>query len=157
MKNQPSISLNDLVAGRLTFAVGNFFYVYDSRGYKFARCPMTGDIGTEPSPLDCNTGIFFGAYDDGYGEFFSFWEADCFDPPQYLIRAKSWETAYDIFLEEFGTKVDVDDSDYDTPEKIEEAINNGSITYTSGGTLVHCDGVNGRELKLIKAENFQTT
>ena len=37
-------------------------------------------------------------------------------------------------------------------EKVDEAINNGEITYTKGGTLVHSGSVNGRELKLVKIE-----
>lgn len=152
--HQPKIALDGLVAGRLTFKDGDREIIYDSRGYKFSRCPKTGDIVQEPdeSILPHDTGCFFGAYDDGWPKHFAFWEEDCFDPPQYLICAESFEDACDIFLEEFGTKVDLSDSDYDTEEKVEEAINNGEITYTGGGTLVHSGSVNGRELKLVKIE-----
>ena len=160
--HQPKIALDGLVAGRLTFKDGDREIVYDSRGYQFANYPLTGDYLREkdhpdfhaksPAEYVRDTGIFFGAYDDGWPKHFAFWEEDCFDPPQYLICAKSFEDAYDIFLEEFGTKVDLSDSDYDTKEKVDEAINNGEITYTGGGTLVHSESVNGRELKLVKIE-----
>ena len=151
----PPIALDGLEAKRLTFKHGEFTYVYDARGYQFARCPTTGDSRTEPKEnmlSRCDTGIFFGAYDDGWPHYFAFYEADCFDPPQYLICARSFEDAYDIFLEEFGTKVDTTDTDFNTEEKREEAMDNGQITYTGGGALVHCESVNGHELKLVKIE-----
>ena len=152
--HQPKIGLDGLVAGRLTFKDGNREIIYDSRGYKFARYPQTGDIIKEPDRnlVSHDVGVFFGAYDDGWPKHFAFWEEGCFDPPQYLICAKSFDDAYDIFLEEFGTKVDTEDTDFNTEEKCEEAMNNGEITYTGGGTLVHSESVNGRELKLVKIE-----
>ena len=153
--HQPKIALDGLIAGRLTFKDGDREIIYDSRGYQFVRCPKTGDILTEPKEnvrSSCDTGRFFGAYDDCWPKHFAFWEEDCFDPPQYLICARTFEDAYDIFLEEFGTRVDTTDADFNTEEKCEEAMNNGQITYTGGGTLVHSDRVNGRELKLIKIE-----
>ena len=153
--HQPKIRLDGLEAGRLTFKDGDREIIYDSRGYKFAHYPTTGDSLTEPKESarsHCDTGCFFGAYDDGWPKHFTFWEEVGFDPPQYLICAKSFEDAYDIFLEEFGTKVDTEDTDFNTEEKCEEAMNNGEITYTGGGTLVHSESVNGRELKLVKIE-----
>ena len=152
--HQPKIGLDGLVAGRLTFKDGDREIIYDSRGYKFACYPQTGDIIKEPDRnlVSHDVGVFFGAYDDGWPKHFAFWEEGCFDPPQYLICAKSFEDAYDIFLEEFGTKVDTKDTDFDTEEKCEESMNNGAITYTGGGTLVNSESVNGRELKLVKIE-----
>lgn len=108
----PPIALDGLEAKRLTFKHGEFTYIYDARGYQFARCPTTGDIRTEPEEnrlSSCDTGIFFGAYDDGWPRYFAFYEADCFDPPQYLICARSFEDAYDIFLDEFASIPDDDD------------------------------------------------
>ena len=110
--HQPKIGLDSLVAGRLTFKHGDRTYIYDSRGYQFVHYPTTGDILAEPkeSALShCDTGILFGAYDDGWPNFFAFYEADCFDPPQYLICANSFEDAYDIFLDEFASIPDDDD------------------------------------------------
>ena len=140
MKNHPTIGLDSLVAGRLTFEYNGRTYVYDSRGYEFAR-------QTDVIPL-------FGAYDDGWPHHFAFYEADCFDPPQYLICARTFEDEYDIFLDEFGTEVDTTDSDFNTPEKCEESMNNGAITYTGGGKLVHCENEQGHELKLVNIENI---
>lgn len=132
--HQPKIGLDGLVAGRLTFKDGNREIIYDSRGYKFARCPTTGDSRTEPKESarsHCDTGVFFGAYDDGWPKHFAFWEADCFDPPQYLICARSWEDAYDIFLDEFASIPDDDDVerliDDLLVELIEKCVKEGSI------------------------------
>lgn len=152
----PPIALDGLEAKRLTFKHGEFTYIYDARGYQFARCPTTGDICTEPEEnrlSSCDTGIFFGAYDDGWPNFFAFYEADCFDPPQYLICARTFEDAYDIFLDEFGTEYEFE---AETPEgkdaEAEEAINDGAATVTSGGRFVNSEGVQGHELKLVKIE-----
>ena len=183
--HQPKIALDGLVAGRLTFKDGDREIIYDSRGYKFAHCPTTGDSLTEPKESarsHCDTGCFFGAYDDcGYGKFFSFWEEDCFGPPQYLICAKSFEDAYDIFLDEFGTALDQNEiteilaglsseecknrglSEYDTlnddlKREIDEAAQNrmgedGTVTTRpNGGEWVWCESVQGHELKLVKIE-----
>ena len=83
--HQPKIGLDSLVAGRLTFQHGDRTYIYDSRGYQFVHYPTTGDILTEPKESALShydTRILFGAYDDGWPNFFAFYEADCFDPPQ---------------------------------------------------------------------------
>ena len=48
--------------------------------------------------------------------------------------------------------VDTTDTDFNTEEKCEESMNDGCITYTGGGNLVHCDSVQGHELKLVKIE-----
>ena len=181
--HQPKIALDGLVAGRLTFKDGDREIIYDSRGYKFARYPQTGDIIKEPDRnlVSHDVGVFFGAYDDGYGKFFSFWEADCFDPPQYLICARTFEDAYDIFLDEFGTALDQNEiteilaglsseecknrglSEYDTlnddlKREIDEAAQNrmgedGTVTTRpNGGEWVRCESVQGHELKLVKIE-----
>ena len=180
----PPIALDGLEAKRLTFEHGEFTYVYDARGYQFAHCPTTGDICTEPEEnrlSSCDTGIFFGAYDDGWPRYFAFYEADCFDPPQYLICARSFEDAYDIFLDEFGTALDQNEiteilaglsseecknrglSEYDTlndelKREIDEAAMNrmgedGVVTTRpNGGEWVWCESIQGHELKLVKIE-----
>ena len=161
--HQPKIALDGLVAGRLTFKDGDREIIYDSRGYQFANYPLTGDRLKEkehpdfhaksPAEYVRDTSILFGAYDDGWPKHFAFWEEDCFDPPQYLICAQSFQDAYDIFLDEFGTDYEFE---ADTPKKKEleanSATENGVATYTSGGRLVYSEGVNGRELKLVKIE-----
>lgn len=211
-ESHPKISLSDLGAGRLTFTNGNYTRIYDSRGYQFACYPTTGDSLTEPDEtrLSCyDTGCFFGAYDDGDGKFFSFFEADCFDPPQYLIRARTFETAYDIFLDEFASIPDDDDVEeliddllveliekevkegsivkfdeftsewlkalkIEKPEEyeafrekaIQELGNDGQVTWAPNGARKHepdkkwshlrwSEGINGHELKLIRAEMIE--
>jgi hypothetical protein len=144
MKPHPKISLNCLEASRLYFTNGS---IYDSRGYEFARHPITGTHEDK----DWHTGgVFFGAYDDGDGDFFSFCEADCFDPPQYLIRASDFETAYDIFLDEFGTEADKED--YATEEAVSKGIDDGVVTYSGGGKLVHSEDIHGTQLTLLRIE-----
>lgn len=77
----PNITLTDFEANRLTFQANGRTYIYDSRGYKFAHCPKTGDILTEPKESHLSgfdVGILFRAYDDSADKFFSFFTADCF-------------------------------------------------------------------------------
>ena len=207
--HQPKIGLDSLVAGRLTFKHGDLTYIYDSRGYQFVHYPTTGDGLTEPEESalsSCDTGILFGAYDDGWPNFFAFYDADCFDPPQYLICAKSFEDAYDIFLDEFASIPDDDDVErliddllvelvercvkegsiakfdettkewlaalkIEKPEEyaafrekaIQDLGNDGQVTWAPNGARHHepdrkwgclrwAEGINGRELKLVKIE-----
>lgn len=215
--HQPKIALDGLVAGRLTFKDGDREIIYDSRGYEFIHYPLTGDPLKEkehpehhpksPAEYVRDTGCFFGAYDDcGDGKFFAFWEEDCFDPPQYLICAKSFEDAYDIFLDEFASTPDDDDVEkliddllieliksevkegsivkfdettkewlaalkIEKPEEyaafrekaMQELGNDGQVTWAPNGARHHepdrkwgclrwAEGVNGRELKLVKIE-----
>lgn len=207
--HQPKIALDGLVAGRLTFKDGDREIIYDSRGYNFVHYPKTGDILTEPKESirsSCDTSILFGAYDDGWPKHFAFWEEDCFDPPQYLICAKSFEDAYDIFLDEFASIPDDDDVEsliddllveliercvkegsiakfdettkewlaalkIEKPEEyaafrekaMQDLGNDGQVTGTPNGARHHepdrkwgclrwAEGINGRELKLVKIE-----
>jgi hypothetical protein len=155
MKNDtPIVTVNEFEANRLTFKKGEKLYVYDARGYKFAHCPQTGNILTEPKEsrlAHINCGLLFRAYDDCGGRYFAFCHADCFDPAMHLVCADSFESAYDIFLDEFADEVDP--ADYSTDDEREEALNNGVIYYSSGGRLVHSENVQGFELTLIRAEN----
>ena len=149
--HQPKIGLDGLVAGRLTFKDGNREIIYDSRGYKFARCPTTGDSRTEPKESarsHCDTGCFFGAYDDGWPRHFAFWEADCFDPPQYLICARSWEDAYDIFLDEFASIPDDDDVE----SLIDDLLVKLVEREVKEGSIVKFDEFTSEWLKALKTE-----
>ena len=154
----------------------------------------------------CDTSILFGAYDDGWPKHFAFWEEDCFDPPKYLICAKSFEDAYDIFLDEFASIPDDDDVErlvddllvelvercvkggsiakfdeitkewlaalkIEKPEEyaafrekaMQDLGNDGQVTWAPNGARHHepdrkwgclrwAEGINGRELKLVKIE-----
>jgi hypothetical protein len=80
-----------------------------------------------------------------YGRFFAFWVADCFDPPIAIVRADSWENAYEIFLDEFERWIKIDEpdlGDYD-----EE-----TLTYNSNGTPIDSEAVNGQEIKLVRID-----
>ena len=113
----PTIGLYGLTAGRLVFEHNGRQYIYDSRGYEFAK----DDRGREyAAPL-------FGAYDDGWPKYFAFCYADCFDPPQYLICARTFEDAYDIFLDEFASIPDDDD--------VEELIRDDMISAAQKGKI----------------------
>lgn len=41
-------------------------------------------------------------------KWFIFYVADCFCPPLYLIRANSWEDAYEAFCDEFSDAIDTE-------------------------------------------------
>lgn len=86
-----TITIHDLEAKVLRFT--------DQHGHQY----VFGKIG------DHTATSFADAYDDGWDKFFSFFEADCFCPAQYLICARTWEEAYEIFLDEFATVVEDDD------------------------------------------------
>lgn len=108
-----TITLNDCGFTRLTFrrkdSASTHRWVYDVRGYQFVHYPVTGDILTNPKESTVShidTGILFDFYDDYSGNtWFAFYESDCFDPPLKLINARTWEDAYDAYLDEFATPV----------------------------------------------------
>lgn len=82
--------------------------------------------------------------DDGNGEFYLFCEADCFDPPQYLIRANGFEAAYEIFIEEFASVLDeVTLADYDEDSDL--------LYHTSRGA-VDTESINGCETTLVRVD-----
>jgi len=153
---RPVITLTEFEANRLTFTAKGRSYIYDARGYEFVRYPKTGDALKEPksSPFhpSTDTGILFRAYDDSGSKFFSFCHADCFDPAMHLICADSFESAYDIFLDEFAQTAT--DSDFPGEAAKEAALNNGVCSYSSGGRFVYSENVQGFEMKLIKAESL---
>jgi hypothetical protein len=154
MKNQtPVITVTEFEANRLTFEAKGRTYIYDARGYEFAHYPKTGKILTEPKDsVLMDIGILFRAYEDIGEKHFAFCHEDCFDPAMYLVCADSFETAYDIFLDEFAQPCEP--HEYPTEELLEEAVNGGIVSHTSGGRLVYSENVQGFELKLVKAENL---
>lgn len=129
-----TISVNNFEANRLTLKSdqSDRLYVYDARGYQFVEYPLTGDYLKEKdhpchhpkSKHEYTTGthILFDAYDDGAENFFAFFEADCFDPPIKLIVADSFESAYDIYMDEFASIPDDSDVEEYERDKVFEYI-----------------------------------
>src|SRR3954468_7216820 len=80
--------------------------------------------------------------DDTDGEWFACYNVDCFDPPMAIIRARSFETAYEVFCNEFEKWLAVDDiSAADYPED--------DRNYNDNGTHIDTDGVQLHPLTLV--------
>lgn len=85
---------------------------------------------------------------DSEAVWFAFFEEDCFDPPIYIVRAESWEQAYEDFLD---TRPDADLSDWSDEERAEfEAGGNhpDGYSFTSDGRIVYSEAVMGYEIEL---------
>lgn len=68
--------------------------------------------------------------DDSDGQWYACYNVDCFDPPFAIVRARSFETAYEVFCDEFSDWLKVEEPDAnDYPEDDRE--------YNSSG--VHID------------------
>lgn len=68
-------------------------------------------------------------YDDGWDKWFVFFTEDCFDPPLYLINARTWEEAYDIFVDEFADVVDFDEIESMIKEQCFDWVREHDVTY----------------------------
>lgn len=80
--------------------------------------------------------------DDTEGQWFACYNVDCFDPPFAIIRARSFESAYEIFCDEFEAWLKVDEADAeDYPED--------DRTYNGNGTHIDTDNVQLTELTLL--------
>lgn len=80
---------------------------------------------------------------------FLFANVDCFDPNVFIVRAKSFETAYDVFCDEFAKQAGllVDESDAaDYPED--------DRNYNNNGEHINTEGVQGYELSFVAAFNY---
>lgn len=91
-----------------------------------------------------------GMYQDSsvWRGWFAFWVADCFDPPIYIIRGDSWESAYEAFCDEYSRLIAIDDAsmaDYD-PE---------TVNYSASGVAIDTDNVGGTEIRLLRVEVAQ--
>jgi hypothetical protein len=80
--------------------------------------------------------------DDPDGQWFWLASVDCFDPPYAVIRARSFETAYEVFCDEFSDWIKVDPADAaDYPED--------ERNYNGSGVHIDTDNVQGFELELV--------
>lgn len=81
--------------------------------------------------------------DDTAGQWFAFANVDCFDPPVAIIRARTFETAYDVFCDEFSRWMAVDETDAkDYPEDERE--------YSASGVHIDASAVQGWPLRLLR-------
>lgn len=80
--------------------------------------------------------------DDPDGDWFWFANVDCFDPPFAIIRARSFESAYECFCCEFERWIavsEVDAADYPEDER----------HYNDNGTHIDVSSVQGFPLTLL--------
>lgn len=75
---------------------------------------------------------------------FAFWEADCMAPPIYIVRAESWEAAYEDFCDVIAPI-----SDSDLPDYL-NAAGEFEGNYNSNGQPIDTESVNGCEISLIE-------
>lgn len=81
--------------------------------------------------------------DDTSGEWFACYNVDCFDPPMAIVRARSFEQAYEVFCDEFSDWLKVDESDAgDYPE---DARN-----YSGSGVHIDTDNIQIHPLTLVE-------
>jgi hypothetical protein len=88
--------------------------------------------------------------DDSEGGWFLFWEADCYSPPVTAIRAGSFESAYEIFIDDFATLIDdLDLADYDLES--DDCRLHWSNRHPTNG-WVDTESIDGCEALLIAIE-----
>jgi hypothetical protein len=126
-----TISLNDIEAQALIFGFGNRQLVVTAE--RLDTLKFWEVYGHDAEQISHKN-----FYDDGDGSWFVFYVADCFDPPKAVIRARSFETAYEIFCDEFSDWMKIDDSDL--PDYIECSECGGHPTVAEIPTLDWSDG-----------------
>lgn len=91
--------------------------------------------------------------DDPDGKWFAIWNEDCFQPSVYIVRADSFESAYETFIDEFGAQAcgtiaeDDDVSNYGDGATIESLLGFGVLTWTPNG-IIDTEAVRGEEITL---------
>lgn len=80
--------------------------------------------------------------EDTEGQWYACYNVDCFDPPMAVIRARSFEAAYEIFCDEFSRWMAVEETDAkDYPEDDRE--------YSSSGVHIDASNVQIHEMQLV--------
>lgn len=80
--------------------------------------------------------------EDTDGDWYACYNVDCFDPPMAIVRARSFEQAYETFCDEWSDWLKVNDADAgDYPEDDRE--------YSSSGVHIDTSGVQLYPLTLI--------
>lgn len=75
--------------------------------------------------------------DDTDGKWFACYNVDCFDPPFAVIRARSFESAYEIFCDEFGHWLAVSPEDANDYPKDDRAYNNNGVHIDTDNVQIH--------------------
>lgn len=80
---------------------------------------------------------------DASSPWFAFWQEDCAFPPIYLVRAETWEAAYEDFCDEVLEPLSADDmTDYDEDE----------VARNSSGEPIDTESVQGCAVRLESAQ-----
>lgn len=82
---------------------------------------------------------------DTDGHWYACYNVDCFDPPFAIVRARSWETAYEVFCDEFSDWLKVDESDANDYAEDDRH-------YSSSGVHIDTDNVQIHEIQLLTVE-----
>lgn len=115
-----------------TFPLGNHTCKEETHGGESVSVPLTRVID------ECG---------DSDAPWFAFWEADCMSPPISVVRAESFERAYEDFCD---TLPAADMSDFSESERYN--VPDG-YTIASDGRYVHTENVNGCEIELISVSS----
>lgn len=87
---------------------------------------------------------------------FAFWEEDCAWPAIHVVRAESWEQAYEDFCDSLP---DVPESDLEGVDGYLIGDENSNLpdgySFTSDGRIVYTENVNGREIELVEVTTHE--
>ena len=84
---------------------------------------------------------------DASSPWFAFWQEDCAFPPIYLVRAETWEAAYDDFCDTLEPLSADDMTDYDED----------TVARNSSGEPIDTESVQGRALRLASVQLVPST
>lgn len=84
---------------------------------------------------------------DSDAKWFAFYEEDCFDPPIWIVRAESFERAYEDFVDS-RPEVNLEDLDEDQREELEGSGDLSGYAYNLSGRLVYTEAIMGHEVEL---------
>lgn len=86
---------------------------------------------------------------DAASPWFAFWQEDCMSPPIWIVRAESFEAAYEEFLDELP-ETKLEDLDEDQRAMVQSDGNGpDGYTYAANG-LVYSENVSGVEIRLVE-------
>lgn len=126
--------------------------------YSCAECDKSGFDddhheecwGASGGPLRIPLERVIDEYADSESPWFAFWEEDCFEPPIWIVRAESFEQAYEDFVDALPA-ADLEDLDEDQRAMVEGGGNlPDGYTFDSQGALKHTETIQGREIELIE-------
>lgn len=89
---------------------------------------------------DCKHAMGYHYEDDG--AYFAFWVEDCFCPPVYIIKARSFEHAYETFCDTFTDVIKIEASDL-------KDYDQDTLNYSGDGVPIETEAVMGREVGVL--------